>query len=157
MKNKNTIIIVLAFVLALFSGCVSQINVPPSPDIAWDDSVKVLGPVTAKHGRWPLSLKSPPPAETYYVALRTTAASTFGVRESDVVLRDVSVQIGAEMDGTIRDWKATAVAGQRAGGASVAATKSTADALMELKKLLDAGAISPAEYEAKKKVLIDKL
>ncbi len=35
--------------------------------------------------------------------------------------------------------------------------KSTSDALIELKKLLDAGAITPAEYEAKKKPLVDKL
>ena len=35
--------------------------------------------------------------------------------------------------------------------------KSTADQLLELKKLLDAGAITPEEYATKKKVLIDKL
>ena len=35
--------------------------------------------------------------------------------------------------------------------------KSTGDSLLELKKLLDAGAITKEEYDAKKKVLIDKL
>jgi hypothetical protein len=37
------------------------------------------------------------------------------------------------------------------------ATKSTSEALLDLKKLLDAQAITPAEYEAKKKILIEKL
>jgi hypothetical protein len=31
------------------------------------------------------------------------------------------------------------------------------DALIELKKLPDAGAITPAEYDAKKKALLEKL
>lgn len=38
-----------------------------------------------------------------------------------------------------------------------AGEKSPADALFELKKLLDAGAITPDEYAAKKKTLLDKL
>lgn len=40
---------------------------------------------------------------------------------------------------------------------STTSTKSVADSLLELKKLLDAGAITQAEYDAKKKVLVDKL
>lgn len=40
---------------------------------------------------------------------------------------------------------------------TTAPAKSTADSLMELKKLLDAGAITQAEYDAKKKALMDKL
>ena len=36
-------------------------------------------------------------------------------------------------------------------------TKSAGDGLLELKKLLDAGAITKEEYDAKKKVLIEKL
>ena len=35
--------------------------------------------------------------------------------------------------------------------------KSTADRLLELKKLLDAGALTKEEYDAKKKVLLEKL
>lgn len=65
------------------------------------------------------------------------------------------MKIGAEMDGTIRDWKATAEVGQKK--PTVAAAKSPGDALLELKKLLDAGAITSAEYEAKKSVLIEEL
>ena len=37
------------------------------------------------------------------------------------------------------------------------APKSTADRLLELKKLLDAGALSQGEYDAKKKILLEKL
>jgi len=40
---------------------------------------------------------------------------------------------------------------------SVVGAKSTADSLLELKKLLDAGAITQAEYDAKKKVILEKL
>jgi hypothetical protein len=36
-------------------------------------------------------------------------------------------------------------------------TKSTADRLLELKKLLDAGALTKEEYDAKKKILLEKL
>ena len=35
--------------------------------------------------------------------------------------------------------------------------KSTADRLLELKQLLDAGALTQAEYDAKKKILLEKL
>ena len=35
--------------------------------------------------------------------------------------------------------------------------KSTADRLLELKKLFDAGAITKEEYDAKKKILVEKL
>ena len=39
----------------------------------------------------------------------------------------------------------------------VAPSKSVSDSLIEIKKLLDLGAITQAEYDAKKKVLIEKL
>jgi hypothetical protein len=60
------------------------------------------------------------------------------------------------MDGTIRSWKASAEAGQRKSIAP-ATEVSPSVALIELKKLADAGAITPAEYEAKKKILMEKL
>ena len=40
---------------------------------------------------------------------------------------------------------------------SASVAKSPSDSLLELKKLLDAGAITPAEFEAKKKALLEKL
>ena len=36
-------------------------------------------------------------------------------------------------------------------------TKSTADRLLELKKLFDAGVLTKEEYDAKKKILVEKL
>jgi len=45
-----------------------------------------------------------------------------------------------------------------AGSPAVATSdKSTAERLLELKKLLDAGAITQEEYDAKKKLLLNKL
>ena len=67
----------------------------------------------------------------------------------------MTVKIGAELAGTICDWKATAEVGQKK--QTAASAKSPGDSLLELKKLLDAGAITPAEYEAKKKSLVDRL
>ena len=72
-----------------------------------------------------------------------------------MLVEGVTVKIGAEMDGAIRDWKAIAEVGQKK--LTAAPARSPADALLELKKLLDAGPIASAEYVAKKKVLIDKL
>jgi hypothetical protein len=51
----------------------------------------------------------------------------------------------------------TAPASPEAQKPTAMTAKSPADALMELKKLLDAGAITPVEYDAKKKALMDKL
>lgn len=113
--------------------------------------IKLLLPLAA------LVLRSALPGQTFYSALQVQAASQYSVPEQEVVLREVTVQIGAERDGTIRDWKATAEAGQKKGGAAAKPAKSAADSLLELKELLDAGAIIPAEYEAKKKAALDKL
>jgi len=111
--------------------------------------------VTADAGFWPLSLHAPPPDYTFYSALRAKAASTYGVFQDEIVVGEVTVKIGAELAGTIRDWKATAEVGQKK--QTAASAKSPGDSLLELKKLLDAGAITPAEYEAKKKSLVDRL
>ncbi len=143
--------------LALCSGCTSVIKVAPYPTSApWGDEVKRLGTVTADSGRWPLALHSVPPDYTFHAALRSKASSQFGVPEAEVVLSEVTVQIGAELDGTIRDWKASAAAGQRKASEPTTA-KSPSEALIELKKLLDVGAITQGEYEAKKKALLEKL
>jgi len=94
----------------LLCGCVSTVKYPPSGD--WNSGVRELGMVDADSGAWPLSLNAPPPAETYYFALRTVAASKYSVAPNQIVLDDVSVTFGSEVVGTIRDWKATAEAGQ---------------------------------------------
>jgi hypothetical protein len=113
MKNLNHLkpILIAAFAAALLCGCVSTINYPAYPSANWN-GIKTLGTVTADSGAWPLSLNAPPPDYTYYSALCSKASEQFNVPKSQVVLGEVSVVYGSEMDGTIRDWKATAIAGQ---------------------------------------------
>jgi len=157
MKSKLLVSLLGLALLTLCSGCTSVVKFAPYPSAAaWTPEVKPLGTVTADSGKWPLSLHSQPSDYTYYSALRAKAATAYGVPEPEIVLGEVTVKIGAEIDGTIRDWTATAAAGWSK-TVVAAPAKSTADALLELKKLLDAGAITPAEYEAKKKVLVEKL
>ena len=161
--------------LALCSGCHSLLKYPPSPPEAWGPDVFVVGRVTADSGRWPLSLRTPPPEYTYYSALRAYASRIWDVPADKIMLGEVTVTIGAELDGTIRDWKAYAIAGYKKSAAppravsvaapaavvvpvpTPAATRSPAERLLELKKLLDAGAITQAEYDAKHKILVDQL
>ena len=158
MKRLTPLLLGLACLVALIStGCTSVVKCAPYPSAeAWTPEVKKLGIVTADSGKWPLSLHSVPPDYTFYAALRSVASGTYGVPESEIVLGEVTVQIGAELDGTIRDWKATAEAGQKS-GAPVSVGKTPSEALLELKKLLDAGAITQEEYAAKKKSLLEKL
>lgn len=145
-----------AFTLTLvFSGCTSIVRVAPFPNgEAWSAEVKRLGIVTADSGRWPLSLHSLPPEYTFQAALRSAAGQRFGVPEGEIVLGEATVKIMAEIDGTIRSWKATAEAGQRK---SQSGEKSPSAVLVELKKLLDAGVISQGDYDVKKKALLEKL
>ena len=102
---------------ALLCGCASTIKYPPYPaTVNWGTGVKVLGKVTADSGGWPLSLNAPPPEYTYYSALQDTAAKQFAVPRNQIVLGEVSVDYMAEIDGTIRSWTATAIAGQETNG-----------------------------------------
>jgi len=157
MKRQLLILLLVSGIALLFAGCTSVLKIAPYPTAeVWGTDVHPLGTVTANSGRWPMSLHSVPPDYTFYAALRSKAASQFGVAESEIVLGEVTVKIGAELDGTIRDWKATAKAGQRRGSEPTNG-KSPSDALIELKKLLDAGAITQEEYDAKKKTLLERL
>jgi len=98
---------------ALLCGCASTIKYPAYPAaVNWGKDVKILGQVTTDSGPWPLSLNSPPPDYTYYSALQEKAATQYQVPKSQVVLGEVAVDYMAEMVGTIRSWKATAIAGQ---------------------------------------------
>ncbi len=156
MKRENLILLLACCFALVFTGCTSTIRVPPYPSSEpWGADVKRLGAVTATSGPWPLSLNSLPPSYTFQAALRSQAANQFGVPEPEIVVGEATVQIGAELDGTIRNWKATAEAGRRMAEATKA--KSPSDSLIELKKLLDAGAITQGDYERKKKALLDKL
>jgi hypothetical protein len=156
MKYNVIVSVIIAILAWAFSGCTSLVKVPPYPTgTAWSSEVKRLGVVTADSGRWPLSLHSVPSDYTFQAALRSKAAAQFGVPETEIVLGEASVKVGAELDGTIRDWKATAEAGQLKNVGAVA--KSPSDGLLEVKKLLDAGAITQAEFDAKKKILMERL
>lgn len=123
---------------------------------AWTPEVKKLGVVTANSGRWPLSLHSVPPDYTFHSALRANAVNKFAIPEAEVVLGEVTVEIGAELDGTIRDWTATAEVGQKK-AAPTTAEKPIAEKLAEIKKLLEAGVISQSDYDSKKKSLLESL
>ena len=107
---KNAIVPILAIAL-LCAGCASTIKYPPYPSANWS-GIKTFGIVKADSGAWPLSLNSPPPDYTYYSALQIQAAKQYGVPQSQIVLGEVSVNYMAEVVGTIRSWKATAIAGQ---------------------------------------------
>jgi hypothetical protein len=97
----------------LLCGCASNLKYAPYPASGLDaPGVKVLGPVAADSGKWPLSLNVPPPDYTYYAALRDKAAGQYSVPQNQVVLGEVSVNYTAEVVGTIRSWKASAIAGQ---------------------------------------------
>jgi len=107
--KKNLCLVAVA---ALLCGCVSTVKYPPSA--GWDGpNIKPLGEVAADSGRWPLSLHTTPPEYTFYAALRDKAVAQYNVPVNSVVIGEMTVTIGAEMDGTIRDWKATALAGQK--------------------------------------------
>ena len=96
--------------LALLAGCTSMVKYPPFGE--WTVTTEELGPVTANSGKWPLSLKTPPPEYTYYSALRSVARGMYGVPENEIVLGEVDVKFSSEIDGTIRSWTATAKAGR---------------------------------------------
>lgn len=103
-------IIAIASSLALLCGCESSLKYPPSAN--WGPNTRLLGEVKADSGMWPLSLSAPPPEYTYFSALRDKAAFKYNVPTDSVAIGEMTVVVGAEMDGTVRDWTATALAGQ---------------------------------------------
>jgi hypothetical protein len=105
---KSTLYIIAA--AALLCGCESTLKYPPSAN--WGPNTKILGPVKADSGMWPLSLSAPPPQFTYFAALRDKAAYQFNQPADSIAIGEMTVVVGSEMDGTVRDWSATAVAGQ---------------------------------------------
>ena len=113
MKLKHILLSILSILLI---GCTSQLAFQGYG--VWNADVKELGVVSSCNGKscdkaqWPLSLKTPPEATTYHAALRREAAEKYGVSEHEIVLGEVSVEILAELDGTIRSRKATAIAGK---------------------------------------------
>lgn len=91
---------------------------------SWDGATE-LGPVRACKGGslsidqecsgWPLSLPTMPHPDTHYAELKAKAAAQYQVDPSRIVLKDVAVEYVTEINGVIRGWKASAIAGvQRA-------------------------------------------
>ena len=107
---KNVAIFAGLLIAATLTGCVSPIKYPPSAD--WGKGTRILGPVKANSGFWSLSLRDTPSEYTFTAALRDKAAAEYNVPPESVVLGEKTVYIGAELDGTIRDWRAEALAGQ---------------------------------------------
>lgn len=110
--------------LLLLSGCgVSNSSIYPGTALTHDlreDGMTILGEVTACqggfcHGQWPMSLAVPPPASTYQAALRKEASKQYNVPEGEVRLGEVTVGFYSEINGTIRGWTATALAGRKVG------------------------------------------
>jgi hypothetical protein len=83
-----------------------------APSGEWTAQTETLGPVKADSGKWPLSLKTPPPEYTFYSALRSVAKGMYGAPENEIVLGEVEVKLSSELDGTIRSWTATSIAGR---------------------------------------------
>lgn len=105
----------------LLAGCTTPLMLPESG--SWD-GVTELGPVYAckggSHsfqrkckGGWPLSLPSLPAPDIHYAELRADAATRYATDPSLIVLKDVSVEYLAELNGVIRGWDAQAIAGRR--------------------------------------------
>ena len=120
---------------------------------------KVAVPVSAKEhpvgilGDW----------ASYEYVFKIVGKDSPEARTPTILVRSDSVREGGATSLGSHD---TLYIAQRAGeteGNAAAVTytdatdKSTADRLLELKKLYDAGAITKEEYDAKKKVLIEKL
>lgn len=108
--------------LSILAGCTTPIMLPPSG--MWDATTVALGPVVACKGGassgtveegcggWPLSLPSMPHPDVHYAELKARAAQQYTVDQSVVVLKDVHVDYRSEINGVIRGWRATAIAGR---------------------------------------------
>ena len=108
--------------LVLLSGCSSLIVLPSSG--TWETRTVLLGPVVVCRGgnfsmepkdcnQWPLSIPTMPSPEIHYAELRAKAAELYETDPTVVVLKDVNVKYTTEINGVIRGWRATAIAGKR--------------------------------------------
>lgn len=118
------IVTMLAIGLTM-SACANRSDLMLPSVGSWTEQTIVLGRVVACRGGnmdfsedhkecndWPLSLPSLPHPDAHYAELRTKAAQQYQVDVGGIVLKDVQVTYNAELVGTIRGWKATALAGK---------------------------------------------
>lgn len=111
----------VGLILVFLSGCTSPMTLPSSG--RWDQQTVTLGPVVVCKGgnltftpkgcnQWPMSLPSMPAPEIHYAELRAEAADKYSVDAGLIVLKNVVVKYNSEIRGTIRGWKASAIAGK---------------------------------------------
>lgn len=116
--NTKTFLLTAFFLLTV--GCTTPLTLASHG--SWDGATE-LGPVRACKGGslsidrecsgWPLSLPSMPSPDTHYAELTAKAAAQYHVDPSLIVLKDVAVEYVTEINGVIRGWKVTAIAGRR--------------------------------------------
>jgi hypothetical protein len=106
----------------LITGCTSTL--PYRSLGEWSDAVETLGEVNYCQGggcsgsdegsQWPLALTSAPTQDNIHAALIAKAIKVYHVPEQEIVLKEINVKLLTEVVGTVRGWKATAVAGRKA-------------------------------------------
>lgn len=121
MNPQIAVTATLSIVLLTGTGCTTPLTLASHG--SWDGATE-LGPVMACKGGslsidrecsgWPLSLTSMPSPDTHYAELKAKAATQYQVDPALIVLKDVSVEYVTEINGVIRGWKVTALAGRRA-------------------------------------------
>ncbi len=123
--NRMRPLFLIPFAILLLSGCANRSTLMLPSAGTWTADTVLLGPVVACRGgnsdfsehhkecnQWPLSIPSLPHHETHHAELRTKAATQYQTDVSTIVLKDIEVTYNAELVGTIRGWKATAIAGK---------------------------------------------
>lgn len=123
--NRKLPLLFIPFAILLLSGCANHSTLMLPASGTWTSDTIVLGPVVACRGGnmdfsehskecndWPLSVPSLPHPETHHAELRTKAAKQYQADVSTIVLKEIEVTYNAELVGTIRGWKATAIAGK---------------------------------------------
>ena len=120
MRQTVSRLSITIIAILTLAGCTTPLTLASHG--SWDGATE-LGPVRACKGGslsidrecsgWPLSLPSMPSPDTHYAELTAKAAEQYKVEASRIVLKDVAVEYVTEINGVIRGWKATAMAGRK--------------------------------------------
>jgi hypothetical protein len=111
--------------LLLLTACANHSTLLLPAAGTWTSDTVLLGLVVACRGgnmdfsehheecnQWPLSIPSLPHPEIHHAELRAKAAQQYQTGAATIVLKDVQVLYNTELVGTIRGWKASAIAGK---------------------------------------------
>lgn len=117
--------LILLIVTLLLPACAARTPIMLPAAGTWTTDTVLLGPVVACRGgnhdftehhrecnQWPISVPSLPHPETHHAELRTKAAQQYQSDIGTIILKDVEVTYNTELNGVIRGWKATAIAGK---------------------------------------------